>query len=73
MDQEIIATNVWNFSKYADISLVLEAKSSGAASGNENQNPDDTTSPDTGMNTVAPVVLCVAAVAACVALTKKKH
>jgi len=72
MEQESIATNVWNFSKYADISLVLQAEVQEEVP-SDPETPGDDTNPETGMNVVAPVVICAVAAAACVVLTKKKH
>ena len=49
MDQEIIATNVWNFSKYADILLVLEDENGGVGSyvPDTSESEEVTTAPDT--------------------------
>jgi hypothetical protein len=43
MDQEIISTNVWNFSKYADILLVLEDENGGVGDYTPDSEDEETT------------------------------
>lgn len=43
MDQEIISTNVWNFSKYADILLVLEDENGGVGDYTPDAGDEETT------------------------------
>lgn len=66
------AKDIWHFSKNAAISLVLQAEAQEEVP-SDPETPGDDTNPETGMNVVAPVVICAVAAAACVALTKKKH